>query len=220
MQKNIIRKPSGKTYPSLMVWAAAAAAYRINNREYYKEPVHDKDLNLIVKPNKAIMVELLHHQENITELDILEGRRLYDHVRGWILKLFDSNCKDFIKEAVQYVDVEVIDQNDFGFMACLPNSIRRDIDDIEIRNTIERLCHNGPIGRIGHGIEGHLSILQSFPSKRYEGFVVRGNLDDHYVWFFSSTGFTRGNKYAVRARVKRHQEDGSTQLNYVRIITP
>lgn len=220
IQSHVIRKKTGRAYPALLVWAASAAADRVNKGDYLREAVHDKDLNVIAKPNKLLMQEFLAHQENITETDIIQGHRLYDHVRGWILKLFEPNCKDFIKEAVKFVDVEMIDLADFGFIACMPNSIRRDLEDIQIRERITELSVNGNIGRIGQGILGTLEILQSFPSKKYEGFVVRGDLDGHYVWFFSSTGFSRGNKYSVRGRVKRHDPDGSTQLNYVRIINP
>lgn len=214
-------KPSGVAFPCLTVWAASAAADRINNGEYLKEPRHDTQGNLVAKPNRLLIKELCENPEEITEEDRTQGRELHDYVRGWTLKLLDPNCNDFIKTAVKFVDVETIDAINLGVIACLPSSINRDREFERVRRDIDALMTKGVINiQPGKGIQGDMEIMQTFPSKRYEGFVVRGNLDGYFVWFFSSTAFIKGNKYTIKARIKGHGSKTGTQLNYVKIIKP
>lgn len=214
-------KPTGVTYPCLDVWSASAAADRINNGEYLKDFRHDTQGNLVAKPNKLLIKELCESPEELTDEDRVQGRELHDYVRGWTLKLLDPNCNDFIKTAVKFVDVENIDAINLGVIACLPSSINRDREFDRVRREIDVLMTKGVINITpGKGIEGDMEILQSFPSKRFEGFVVRGNLDGYFVWFFSSTSFVKGNKYSIKGRVKNQNPTSGTQLNYVKIIKP
>jgi hypothetical protein len=214
------RKPSGVAFPCLDVWSAGAAADRINDGEYIKEPRFDTEGNQISKPNRVLIKEFCLAPEGITDEDRDHGRELHDYVRGWTLKLLDPACNDFIKNAVKFVDVDTVDQNDIPLIASLPASIRRDKEFEDVRQQINVLLTKGYVGKPGNGIQGELTILQSFQSKRFEGFVVRGELDGYFVWFFSSTSFVKGNKYSIKGRVKNQSPTSGTQLNYVKIIKP
>ena len=214
------RKPSGVNFPCLDVWSAAAAADRINNGEYLKEAEFDTAGKKISQSNREIILDFCATPSMITDEDRVRGRELHDHVRGWTLKLLDEKCNDFIKQAVKFVDVEVTDKNNIPLIASLPRSIKRDREFEEVRQEINALLTKGMVGVPGKGIQGNLEILQSFQSRRFEGFVIRGVLDGYFVWFFSSTSFVKGNKYFVKGRVKQHSSGSGTQLNYVKIINP
>jgi hypothetical protein len=214
------RKPSGVNFPCLDVWSAAAAADRINNGEYLKEAEYDTTGKKVTQANREIILELCTKPELITLEDRTQGQELHDHVRGWTLKLLDEKCNDFIKQAVKFVDVDAIDKNNIPLIASLPRSIKRDREFEEVRQEINALMTKGMVGTPGKGIQGDLEILQSFQSKRFEGFVIRGVLAGYFVWFFSSTSFVKGNKYFIKGRVKQHSSNSGTQLNYVKIIKP
>lgn len=207
-------------YDTGLVWAASAAADRINDHEYLKHNRFDTDGKMVQASNRVIIQELLNDPAQILQEDRDFGESLREHVRGWIFKMMEPDCNDFIKSAIKMTDVDTLGSDSIGFIACMPSSIRRDQEFIDVRAEINALSVKGHVGKPSEGIQGDLQIMQVWQSKRFDGFVVRGNLDGYFVWFFSSTGFTKGNKYTIKGRVKRHDPSGGTQLHYVKIIKP
>ncbi len=202
------------------VWAASAAADRLNLHEYLKHNRFDTDGKMVQQANRVIMQELLSSPDKIEEQDRAMGLALQEHVRGWIFKIMEADCNDYVKAAVKMTDQETLGSDSIGFLASLPSSIRRDQEFVDVRSEINALSTKGYVGKPSEGIQGEMTILQVWESKRFDGHVVRGNLDGYFIWFFSSTGFAKGNKYTIKGRVKQHCPSGGTQLHYVKIIKP
>lgn len=213
------------------VWAAAAAATRINDG-YLKEPkfrsVIDSQgyegLAQTHEANKVLVRKLLDANQGWTEEDTARGATARAYWQAQLMKMVGNTANDFEKVAVAAANKETIEGNyDLAVIASLVASAERGIarDTInDVKSNIDSK-HQGKVG--DHTVLTNAEVvvcgaLSDFGKYRVDA-KCEGNL---YTWW-SSKAYTAGNWVSVKGKVKGHTVDRGTnvavtQLNYVKEI--
>jgi hypothetical protein len=211
-------REKGQKFPADVAWAAAMAADRINQGKYLTVPDRDEKGELLFDANKNIIRNLLNNPADILDVDYQQGREFRLKAQGNIMKVLAGTANDYVKKASSVASDDDIYEIDIGLLASLPRSIRRDGKFEEVKSITNRLAAAGHIGRVGETVTGTIKVIQSFFSNRWNSFCVKAEIDGRLIWYFSNTGLSEGVEYKMRGKVKRHCDDGATQLNYVKIL--
>lgn len=241
VKRNSATQKSTPAWSADTVWAAAAAAQRING-EYInsRSYVARDDRTVAVWPNKELMLHLLSSdgvlpyndfdpdtlavlQQGITEQDQADGAA----ARGyWQLKLFavlQGTATEFVKSAVAAANLDEITAGkgtSIGIIACLPQSyaksmVRDRMDEIKQ----EAAFTSQHFGQTGQKIAGRLEVIDCVFSHKWLCYFVTATFDGNLVRFAikNQQQPKLGKRYNFVAKVKAHREDNVTQLNYVRL---
>jgi hypothetical protein len=139
-----------KFFPASQVWAAAAAAQRING-EYVKRSIVSTFLRSPIKTqsskltNVAIMRILLNgDQTDITSDDYAQGKAIREDYGAMIRFVFSDDANNFVKAAVKVASLENIDINggDLPLIASLPESHKTHNERMEQRRHLDDLISN------------------------------------------------------------------------------
>lgn len=200
------------------VWALAAAADRLN-QGYYKYPVRDQATGEVVtRENKAMVKEWLQQQrfDVITEQDLERGAECRHYFKGLLLKELSGKINDFERSVLKIAQKDEFtgrDMLDFAIVSCCPDAQRRDIlkkgIDASIRDS-EQLA-----GSVGDRVVGPIEVYRSYFSENYQKYRIFARMADSYVdfWYPKAVEGT----VTVKAKIKQHRGDKTTQLNYVKI---
>lgn len=212
------RVPSKPSFAFIadQVWAAVAAAQRINGRYIKADEIKPDTAD---RPNRAIATELLTTPDLITNEDREQGRRIREHFQALTFRLLQGKpLNEFLSNALAIADKSVITSSyDIAIMASLPATYERDmkrqLDDEKLAQAA-----GGYLAPVGAKVEAEVRVLRSNFSQQYGIFWITGiTKTDCPVFFSHRQGHDAGTWLTVQGTVKAHR-DNLTQLNRVKIL--
>jgi len=203
------------------VWGLAVAADRINGG-YIKE---DEWLPNATPPcrgreaNKKMVKQWLREGafSEATEADIAAGREYRRFFNGFTLKALMGKISDFERQALKIAQMDEFKTNnllEFAIVSCLPAAARREQAQLELKR--ELFASEQLPGAVGDTIVGEITVIKSNWSQYYGKFKVAARLGESFVDFWHKEDFK--GTVRVRAKIKQHREDKTTQLNYVKVL--
>jgi len=204
-------------YSADQVWGLAVRADTENNG-YIKEPMYHASLDVIQKfPNKVLVKQWLRENLQPTEAEVEQGRESRRFFNTLTMKALKGGLSDFERQALRIAQMDEFRSNhmlEFALVSCLPATVRRE----QARTDVQREVFASVqlTGRPGDRVEGLLEVISATYSQNYGRYRVTARLDESFVDFWHTTELT--GTVAVRAKIKQHREDKTTQLNYVKVL--
>ena len=211
--------PQQQQFPADDVWALATAVDRINGG-YFKENVYT-DAGLVKTANKAVVREHLRTNDFsiVTDADRVDGAAYRRHFTGYTMLAMAGALNDFQQQAYKVACTETFTGRnllEFAIISCLPSIARRDSQRQEIKREVfasEQLA-----GNVGETIIGDITVMDSRYSQQYEKYRVTGRMGESVIDFWFGTNLSKGIDYRIKAKIKAHRDDKTTQLHYVKKI--
>lgn len=203
------------------VWGAAVAADRINEG-YFKEDqwMHNATPPFLSKKaNKALVKEWLRtgNFSEVTEEDIAQGQEIRNYIKTWLMRQLTGQISEFESQALKLANKEAFtgrDMYDFAVISCLPNSVRVDKKKVNLNREI-RISE--PLeGDIGTAIVGEIVVMNCRWSVQYGKYRITARMNESVVDFWTDKDFPEGTTAKIKAKIKAHRGDNTTQLNYVK----
>jgi hypothetical protein len=203
------------------VWGAAVAADRINGG-YIKEDVWvfeggcKKRLN---QANKAMVKSWLRDNDfvEVTAQDYQAGVECRNHFKSYLMRTLAGTINEFETQAMRLAAKDTFtsrDLFDFAVISCLPNSARMDQKNQAIKREIWESTSIG--GEVGSTIIGDITVLNNRWNSQYGKYRITARMNDSVVDFWNDKAFTEGETVHIKARIKCHRDNNTTQLNYVK----
>lgn len=201
------------------VWATAVHV-DLANGGYVKLPVYEENSDVIkVTPNKVLVKNLVRQRYQPTEQELIEGRDLRAHFNSYTFLVLSGKITDFQHQALKIAQMDQFTDRsllELAVISCLPDVARKDRSRRELTHrlhTSEQLQ-----GTEGSGLQGELTVDSCRFNQLYGKFRVQGRIGGSFVDFWSSRSCTVGSAVRIRGKIKRHRDDKTTQLNYVKIL--
>jgi hypothetical protein len=132
------------------------------------------------------------------------------------MKALMGNITDFERQALRIAQKDEFKTNDmleFAIVSCLPAAARREQAQLELKR---ELFTSEPVpGSVGDTIVGEIAVIKSSWSQYYGKFKVVARLGESFVDFWHAQDFK--GTVRIRAKIKQHRSDNTTQLNYVKL---
>lgn len=203
------------------VWAAAAAAQRING-VYHKTVPTDPLTNAPiegVRTNRQIITSLLANPDSISQEDHDEGEKIRTYYKGLTFKILQGiHLNDFDNNAMTIANRDLIQSMyDVAVITSLPSCYyrakARDDADAQLRDAT-----GGYISTVGSKVTVDMKVVKSNYSAKYNTYFVSGLTDKNQAVFFCYKNNMPLNRVVnLTGNVKMHR-DNITQLNRVKII--
>jgi len=211
--------PQQQQFPADDVWALATAVDRINGG-YFKENVYT-DAGLSKTANKAVVREHLRTNDFsiVTDDDRVNGAAYRRHFTGYTMLAMAGGLNDFQQQAYKVACTETFTGRnllEFAIISCLPSIARRDSQRQEIKREVfasEQLA-----GNVGETVIGDITVMDSRYSQQYEKYRVTGRMGESIVDFWFGTNLSKDASYRIKAKIKAHRDDKTTQFHYVKKI--
>lgn len=205
------------------VWGLAVAADRINGG-YFKEEVvvyEGECRKVIHEPNKHMVKTWLRTgaTSEATAADIEKGREVRSYFNGFLLKQISGKINDFESQALRIAQMdEFTGRNllEFAIISCLPSTMLRD----QARTSLNReIYHSEQLAAdVGDTVIGDITVLGSSYSVEYGKYNVKARFNESFVSFWFGADLKKDATIRIKAKVKAHRSDKTTQLNYVKKI--
>jgi hypothetical protein len=200
------------------VWGLAVAADRINGG-YVKADVYAENLDVVQKQANKTMVKawLRNNQNPATAADVERGREVRNYFNGYLLKQIAGKINDFEQTALRIAQMdEFTNRNmlEFSVVSCLPSVMLRDQSRKELKSAISSSVQLA--GEEGDKITGEIEVFKCDYNTTYDKFMVQARMGDSFVSFWF--GSRLDGAVTIRAKIKSHRGDNTTQLNFVKII--
>ena len=212
------QKTQATQYPTDLVFAAACAADRINVGIYQSASQYTVTS---ASTNKSLMLQLLSNALEITEQDHAKASLVRKHYQGLTFKLLGGkSLSDFDSKALELASSETVSDRDISVVAYLPVGYAR---AIVIKTAEQRLrdCESAYCGTVGSKVTLELEIIKKSYSQNYGCYFISAITKDNLAVFFATsdpaTPFELNKTYKVTAKVKAHQDNSVTKLNYVKL---
>jgi hypothetical protein len=208
------------SYPADLVWAAACAAYRVNNG-YVKTP-EINDQGKITRPTNRELVRLYLEDtsyQHITELDLQQGSRCrQDLLNSATMAALKNRATEWSLLTAKMATLEQVNTDyEVSVIASMP---KNHAQNLARESTDSRLayCESDSIGQLNERIETVGEVVRCNYSAKYRTNYVTVITDsNHQVFFAYRESLALNQKITVCGRVKRHA-DRATQLSRVKII--
>jgi hypothetical protein len=200
------------------VWGLAVAADRINGG-YVKADVYAENLDVVQKQANKTMVKgwLRNNQNPATAADVERGREVRNYFNGYLLKQIAGKINDFEQTALRIAQMdEFTTRNmlEFSVVSCLPSVMLRDQSRKELKSAISSSVQLA--GEEGDKITGEIEVFKCDYNTTYDKFMIQARMGDSFVSFWF--GSRLDGAVTIRAKIKSHRGDNTTQLNFVKII--
>jgi hypothetical protein len=200
------------------VWGLAVAADRMNGG-YVKADIYAENLDVVQKQANKTMVKawLRNGQNPATAADVERGREVRNYFNGYLLKQISGKINDFEQTALRIAQMdEFTNRNmlEFSVVSCLPSVMLRDQSRKELKSAISSSVQLA--GEEGDKITGEIEVFKCEYNTTYDKFMVQARMGDSYVSFWF--GSRLDGAVNIRAKIKSHRGDNTTQLNFVKII--
>lgn len=207
-------------FPVELVFAAACAAFRINNNQYTKlgDRNFDSEGNPVtVVTNRTIMQDMIDNPEKIQDQDREMGEKMRMHFKGMVFKVLAGEAlHDIDLKGMTYSNEELTPAHNFGLIAYLPKKYETAVKKQTINDRVQD-SRGGYIGNIGDKISRTVEILRTVYSQNWNCFFVTAVTEqDEAVFFSFKSRVDQGVKLNIRGTVKSHR-DNQTQLNRVKV---
>jgi len=226
---------SNKEFPLEQVLALACSAQRTYG-VYLKEPeavyAEDGIYMYTRQTNKMTMLCTLDPaiwtadpKESPMPLRVLpEDTALAEEIKNYYKRLLFAAIEgenEFQTSINSILSGDVVKQNQFGFVACLPSVYARDRAQSKVKKAA-RAVEEGYLAEIGAQLKDlDAEILSSVKSKNFEGYNIDAIINNKMVSWLNKTGLNLGACVVIKAKIKdhtkhwKHQND-VTRLNYVK----
>ena len=201
------------------VWAAAAAADRINDGFYYKETQYNQDETIKFEPNRVVLRRTLN-ENSATDADRELGRQARAWHRGQLLmtalKRPLSEFEDTLSRCATIDEFALeINQLEIAVVASQIRSYRTGVAHEQRMWGTD----TSPVAAVGAKVECQIEVVKSVYSSNYNTNYVRAVTVDtrKVVMFTYREGCDVGTVLTIRGTVKAHRED-CTQLNRVKVL--
>ena len=213
----------------------ACAAQRVNGA-YLKEtewvydseerPVFQKQTNkilMLVTLTPAIWTADPAHQPlplKVTEEDKLQAEAVRKYFRKFMFSAIAGE-NEFQTEVNAILSSDTIKTNKFGFVACLPSVMERDVKKTEIKRSL-RDCDNDALAGIDTTVFNlDCEIVEFKRSNNFDAWNISAIINNKIVSWFSKKELKSGPCVVQKAKVKSHGENWitkkvETRLNYVK----
>jgi len=224
-----------KAFPTQQVLELACAAQRTNGA-YIKdsEAVYAEDgVYMYTKQtNKMLMLCTLDHtiwtadpKDAPMPLRVLpEDVALAEEIQKYFKRLLFAAIEgenDFQTSINSILSGDLVKQNQFGYVACLPSVYVRDLAQNKVKKAA-RQVDEGYLAEIGSTVKDlDAEIISSVKSKNFEGYNIDAIINNKMVSWLNKTNLALGPCVVVKAKVKdhnkhwKHQND-VTRLNFVK----
>jgi hypothetical protein len=224
-----------KEFPTQQVLELACAAQRLHGA-YIKDPeavyAEDGVYMYTKQTNKILMLCTLDHTiwtadpkdapmplKPLPE-DVAQAEEIRKYFKRLLFAAIEGE-NDFQTNINSILSGDVVKQNQFGYVACLPSVYARD----QIQNKIKKAARQvdeGYLADIGSSIKDlDAEIIASIKSKNFEGYNIDAIINNKMVSWLNKTNLELGPCVVVKAKVKdhnkhwKHQND-VTRLNFVK----
>ena len=206
------------TFTADQVWGLAARADTLNDG-YVKEDIWNRNSEaafISKRANKMLVKQWLREGEVPTEEEVKLGREYRRFFNTYTMKALMGGLTSFESQALKIAQMEEFtDKNmlEFAIISCLPSSARREQARTELKRevfTSEQLP-----GNPGDAIRAEIEVLSASYSPYYSKYKVSARLGESFVDFWTATEIKGTVK--IRAKIKQHRSDKTTQLNYVKV---
>ena len=213
----------------------ACAAQRVNG-EYLKESevVYDAEGKfLYVKnTNKILMLVTLTPSSwtadpatqpmplKVFEEDKVQAETVRKYFRKFMFGAIAGE-NEFQTEVNAILSSDTVKTNKFGFIACLPSVMQRDVKKTEIKRSF-RECDNDALAAIDTTVFNlDCEIIEVKRSNNFDAWNINAIINNKIVSWFSKTELKSGPCVVQKAKVKSHGENWitkkvETRLNYVK----
>ena len=200
------------------VWGLAVAADRMNGG-YVKADIYAENLDVVQKQANKTMVKgwLRNNQNPATAADVERGREVRNYFKGYLLKQISGKINDFESTALGIAQLDEFHNKqmlEFAVVSCLPSVMLRDQSRKELKSAISSSVQLA--GDEGDKITGEIEVFKCDYNTTYDKFMVQARMGDSYVSFWF--GSRLDGAVNIRAKIKSHRGDNTTQLNFVKII--
>jgi hypothetical protein len=213
----------------------ACAAQRVNG-DYIKETlwVYDDEMKPLYRkePNKFLMLFTLgcqpHYDDahrpdllKITQEDQTQAEEIRKYFRKFMFGAIAGE-NEFQTEVNTILNSDTVKQNKFGFIACLPSVMARDVKKTIIKKTL-RDCDNEPLAQAETKLDDlDCEIVEVKRSNNFDAWNISAIINNKIVSWFSKNELKPGPCVVIKAKVKTHGENWTTKkvetrLNYVKV---
>lgn len=221
------RKFKTISYSADNVWAAAAAATRINGG-YVKEARYDYDpatgeTTLISEANKRMVSAMLELGQGWTDEDVVVANEARDYWKGGVMKLLTGEVKEFERMAITLADVETVDSFlNVAVISSLVASAKRGMlrDNLEQEKRFSNSEWQAAVK--ANIVLKDLEVLVCTYSENFASYRFEGKIDGNFFSWWGKEKIAVGTKLNGKARVKAHATDSKsgakvTQINYLKV---
>lgn len=224
-----------KNFPVQEVLELACAAQRING-EYLKESegVYDSEGKFLYVKNTNKMLMLITLDPTlwtadpatqplplkITEEDQQQAEAVRKYFRKFMFGAIAGE-NDFQTEVNSILSADTVEQRRFGFVACLPSVMERDVKRTEIKRSL-RDCDNEALADVDKTLfDLDCEIIEVKRSNNFDAWNINAIINNKIVSWFSKVELKTGPCIVQKAKVKAHGENWitkkvETRLNYVK----
>ena len=225
-----------KEFPTQQVLELACAAQRING-SYVKDQEHifadDGKFMYTKHMNKMLMLCTLDHRHwtadpkdapmplRILPEDIAKAEEIKTYYKRLLFAAIEGE-NEFLTKVNSLLAGNVVKENEFGWMACLPSVQYRDQAQTKIKK-IARTVEEGYLGKPGDRLADlDCEILEIVKSKNFTGWNVCAIINNKMVSWMSQAELKHGPAIVIKAKVKdnsKHWKHGNdeTRLNFVKV---
>jgi hypothetical protein len=226
---------SKKEFPTQQVLELACAAQRVNGA-YIKEeaPVYSEDgaFMYLKHTNKMQMLCTLEPAIwtadpkdapmplKVTAEDVALAEEIQKYFKRLLFAAIEGE-NEFQTNINSILSGDVVKQNQFGYVACLPSVYTRDLAQNKVKKA-SRAVEAGYLAEVGTQLRDlDAEILSSVKSKNFEGYNIDAIINSKMVSWMNKTDLKLGPAVIVKAKVKdcnkhwKHQND-VTRLHYVK----
>lgn len=207
-------------YTASYVWAAAAAATRINGGKYLKVS-DNSEYGPARRRNRDLMSDFLTSGAATAE-DIEHGDQVRSYYQGLLLKQLAGKITPFETAALLAASKDTLlstDSYNLAIIASLPASQVRSVKRAEAKEKLDEILEKSQhIGKVGERLELDVKVLTCIFSHNYYCYFVTALAGSNVVFFANRTQLDKDSALHIVGTVKRHKDSGQTQLNRVRIM--
>lgn len=207
-----------KTFPTLEALAVAVAADRINGG-YVKQAEFGDDKEAIKRQaNKYMVMDHCRGADvlTITAADRKHAEKMLTHFRGYMLLQLSGKLNEFQSTVLSIISKDEITyakQYECSIVGCLPKVYRT---DLERKQLDEKKRGSTPIK--SDNFHGEIIVEACRYSVYYAKFRITARTENKILDFWYRESLETGMPYIIKGKVKNRRNDGTTQLNYVKII--
>lgn len=226
-----------KEFPTQKILELACAAQRTNG-SYVKEQEHifaEDDKFMYTKhTNKMLMLCTVDHKHwtadpkdtpmplRVLAEDTTHAEEIKTYYKRLLFAAVDGE-NEFLIKINSLLSGDIVKENEFGWMACLPSVQARDVAQNKIKKAA-RQVEEGYLGKPGDRLADlDCEILEVNKSKNFTGWNICAIINNKMASWMSQTELKQGPCVIVKAKVKdnskhwKHEND-ETRLNFVKAV--
>ena len=198
------------------VWGLAVRADTFNGG-YVKYEEYDHETRTKVKDtNKTLLKKWLFENLIPTEEEVDQGRAYRDYFKTYTFRALKGKLSYFDSVALKLSSKETFtgrDLYEFAVISCLPSVARRSKERDDVKRDI--YFSDQLEGSEGEFIVTEVEVISCSFNTNYMKYRVLARAGDSFVdfWF----GKEVNGNIKIRGKIKKHRDDKTTSINYVKI---